>query len=156
MPRVFLTHGMLQQWTDDGHMTLDGDVVSLVDAGKPRQMQLVPAVRFVRVLGGTDDPHGLLHRVKTAEQLAALGAEHYLDSVILADTGYTVVEGFTGTLPQRHQTQKGSPRAGAGRGIDRTDPRALRPVLHDDGPEELTDELSRMFLATVKDDKDRP
>jgi hypothetical protein len=152
MPRVFLTHGMLQQWTDDGHMTLDGDVVTLVDAGKERQMKLFPAVRFVRVLGGTDDPHALLHRVKTADQLAALGAEHYLDSVILADTGYTVVEGFTGTLPQRLQTKKGAPRA---RVVARTDPRAIN-TTPESAPGELADELSRMFLATVKADKERP
>ena len=56
------------------------------------------AVRFLETVCGGADPHDLLGRVKTLPQLAQLGAEHYMDSVLLGDTGYEVQQGFVGTL----------------------------------------------------------
>ncbi|MHB8878371.1 MAG: hypothetical protein ACYC8T_32145, partial [Myxococcaceae bacterium] len=42
---------------------------------------------------GADD-HKLLSKVKTDEQLHALGAEHMSDSVLIGETAYEVTQGF--------------------------------------------------------------
>ncbi len=96
MPAVFLTNIMLQQWTDEGKVRLDDTTLTLV--AERRTVKLTPAVRFTRLIDGGEDPHKLIGKVKTKEQLVELGAEHYMDSVILGDVGYTVLEGFMGDL----------------------------------------------------------
>jgi hypothetical protein len=96
VPAVFLTNLMLQQWTEQGKVRLDDTTLTLV--AENRTVRLTPAVRFTKLIDGGDDPHKLLGKVKTREQLVELQAEHYMDSVILGDVGYTVVEGFLGDL----------------------------------------------------------
>jgi hypothetical protein len=93
---VFLSNVMLQHWTDQGRVRLDDDTVTLL--AERRTVTLTPAVRFTKLIDGGGDPHRLLGTVKTRTQLVALGAEHYMDSVILGDVGYTVLEGFRGEL----------------------------------------------------------
>jgi hypothetical protein len=96
LPAVFLSNIMLQQWTDEGKVRLDDTTLTLV--AESRTVRLTPAVRFTKLIDGGDDPNKLLGKVKTKEQLEQLGAEHYMDSVILGDVGYTVLEGFMGDL----------------------------------------------------------
>ena len=96
MPAVFLTNGMLQQWSDQGKVRLDDTTLTLL--AEARTVKLTPAVRFTSLIDGGDDPNKLLGKVKTTAQIFELGAEHYLDSVIFGDIGYTVVEGFLGDL----------------------------------------------------------
>jgi hypothetical protein len=93
---VFLTNEMLQQWSDQGKVRLDDTTLTLL--AEARTVKLTPAVRFTSLIDGGDDPNKLLGKVKTKAQLDELGAEHYLDSVIFGDVGYTVVEGFLGDL----------------------------------------------------------
>ncbi|HEY1097442.1 MAG TPA: hypothetical protein VGF99_00885 [Myxococcota bacterium] len=96
MPAVFLTNEMLQQWSDDGKVRLDDTTLTLIK--EDRTVKLSPAVRFTKLIDGGVDPNKLIGKVKTTAQLGELGAEHYLDSVIFGDVGYTVVEGFLGDL----------------------------------------------------------
>lgn len=96
MPAVFLSNVMLQQWTDQGKVRLDDATLTLL--AEQRTVLLTPAVRFTRLIDGGDDPNQLIGKVKTRAQLVELGAEHYMDSVILGDIGYTVLEGFLGDL----------------------------------------------------------
>lgn len=96
MPAVFIAQGTLQQWADAGKVRLDDTTLFLLK--EQREVLLRPAVRFTRLTVGEADPHGLLGKVKSSEQLGELGAEHYLDSVILGDLAYEVVEGFLGDL----------------------------------------------------------
>ncbi|PID39039.1 MAG: hypothetical protein CSA65_06445 [Proteobacteria bacterium] len=93
MARIFVSQEQLDSWVmeetarlDDKHLHWDGHVF-LIEA----------AVRFIKTVGGEADPHGLLGRVKTLPQLAELSAEHYMDSVLLGDTGYEVQQGFVGS-----------------------------------------------------------
>src|SRR5438046_9029258 len=41
-----------------------------------------------------DDNAGLLAKVKTTDALKQMGAEHYMESVILGETAYQVQQGF--------------------------------------------------------------
>lgn len=96
MAAVFITNAMLTQWSDQGKVRLDDTTLTLLQ--ESRTVKLKPAVRFTKTIDGSPDPNGLLGKVKTTEQLTEMKAEHYLDSVILGDTGYQVVEGFMGDL----------------------------------------------------------
>src|SRR5947208_1368307 len=96
MAAVFLSNAMLTQWSDQGKVRLDDTTLTLLQEN--RTVKLKPAVRFTKVIDGSPDPNKLIGKVKTPEQLAEIGAEHYLDSVILGDVGYQVVEGFLGDL----------------------------------------------------------
>jgi len=104
MPAVFLSNEMLQQWSDQGKVRLEDTTLTLV--AENRTVALTPAVRFTALIDG-EDTRKLLGKVKTTAQIVELGAEHYLDSVIYGDVGYTVVEGFLGDLsPAKKASQR--------------------------------------------------
>lgn|GEM_PF-675732 len=96
MAAVFIPQKVLDGWADQGKIELDGDTLLMVK--EKRTVDLNPAVRFRSLLAGDDDPNQLIGKVKTHEQLVELGAEHYMDSVILGDFAYQVEEGFMGDL----------------------------------------------------------
>lgn len=111
MAAVFIAQSTLTQWSDAGKVRLQGTVLHLLK--EQRSVLLKPAVRFVKLVVGDADPHGLLGKVKTDDQLKELGAEHYMDSVILGDTAYEVVEGFMGDLMAAEPTASAPPPAAA-------------------------------------------
>jgi hypothetical protein len=53
-------------------------------------------VRFLHVTGAETDPHKLVNKVKDEADLAKLGADHYVTSVIIGDIAYDVQPGFIG------------------------------------------------------------
>jgi hypothetical protein len=92
---LFVSQAMLDTWAEQGKIELVGNVMILLAGdGKGRSYALEPAVRFLKLIGADADPHGLVHKVKSVEQLRALGAEPVGDSCILGDTGYEVQPGF--------------------------------------------------------------
>jgi hypothetical protein len=103
--RVFFPQEALDEWLEQGRITLVGDELTVHQEG--RRFVLQGALRFVAEVADNQDPHDLVGRVKTLEQVQALEGEHCADSVILGDNAYQVVEGFLGEpLPQK----KVSPR----------------------------------------------
>jgi hypothetical protein len=90
--KLFLPQKSLEEWSMAEKADLqDGKLV--VKEGGSSTHPAVPAVHFIKLVSG-DDTNGLVGRVKTAEQIQALGAEHLADSVILGDTAYEVAEGY--------------------------------------------------------------
>ena len=161
MPAVFLSNAMLEQWADQGKVRLDDTTLTLLS--EKRTVKLTPAVRFTKLIddaGG--DPQKLLGKVKTKEQLTEIGAEHYLDSVIFGDIGYTVVEGFVGDLsPQARGVKPGAPAPDALAPTSTEAARAPAPVPVElppaatpvpGSPPEVSEAeaLSQLFLQTVK------
>ncbi len=149
MAAVFLTNAMLTQWSDQGKVRLEDTTLFLLQEN--RTVTLKPAVRFTKVIDDAADPNALLGKVKTTEQLMEIGAEHYLDSVILGDVGYTVVEGFLGDLSPPKKSRAARPPAAAPATVELTPP----PTTNADAParsplEVEAEELSRLFLNTVK------
>src|SRR5689334_8172276 len=96
MAAVFIAQSTLDEWSDQGRIRLDGTILTLLHEN--RTVPLKPAVRFTKLVGAPTDAHSLLGKVKSHEQLAALSAEHFMQSVIVGDTAYEVVEGFLGDL----------------------------------------------------------
>lgn len=139
MAAVFITNAMLTQWSDQGKVRLDDTTLTLLQEN--RTVKLKPAVRFTKLIDAGEDPNKLIGKVKTPDQLAEMKAEHYMDSVILGDVGYTVVEGFLGDL---------SPAVAPPLAPMAT-PSKPAPAPVDVDPLTDAEALSRLFLSTVKD-----
>jgi len=88
---LFVPQTVLDKWSEKGRVELKGHVLILLREKK--SFQLTPAVRFIKMEAG-DDVKGLLQKVKTADALKQMGAEHYQESVILGDSAYQVQQGF--------------------------------------------------------------
>jgi hypothetical protein len=92
---LFVSQAMLETWAEQGKIGFAGNVLTLLAGeGKGRSYALDPAVRFLKVLGADEDPHGLVHKVKSCAQLREMGAEPVDDSCILGDAAYEVQPGF--------------------------------------------------------------
>lgn len=96
MAKLFLPQNTLEEWAledkadvKDGKLTIPGDNASFPVAA---------AVHFLKVVSGTDDKK-LVRKVKALELLQQMGAEHLADSVILGETAYEVVPGYTTDVP---------------------------------------------------------
>lgn len=150
MAAVFLTNAMLTQWSDQGKVRLQDTTLFLLQEN--RTVTLKPAVRFTKVIDDANDPNALLGKVKTTDQLSEIGAEHYLDSVILGEVGYTVVEGFLGDLSPPPKKPRKAPAPGPAPAAVELAP---QPTTNGGPParsplEVEAEELSRLFLDTVK------
>ena len=88
---LFVPQTVLDKWSEQGHVRVDGTVLTIL--GEERAFALTPAVRFLKMEAG-QDRSGLLQKVKTIDALKAMGAEHYLESVILGESAYQVQMGF--------------------------------------------------------------
>ena len=92
--RLFWPQELLDEWVVDEKASVEGDILDVKENGF--QYRVSQAVYFEADVGDGSDPHGFVGRVKETSTLAALGAEHYMDSVLLGDSAYKVVPGFTG------------------------------------------------------------
>jgi hypothetical protein len=136
---VFLSNAMLTQWSDQGKVRLEDTTLTLLQEN--RTVKLKPAVRFTKTIDDSPDPNQLLGKVKSKEQLQEMGAEHYLDSVILGDVGYTVIEGFLGDLSPPPK-KKAAPAP-----VAEATPPPTQPKTE---LEREAEALSELFLKTVK------
>lgn len=93
MPRLYVPQDYVDRPDVVDQVTLDPKGLVLNHEGK--NYRLSPAVLFLRVVGG-EDAEALVGRVKSDEALQAMGAEHYVTSVVWGDTAYEVQPGFLG------------------------------------------------------------
>lgn len=88
---LFIAQNVLDKWADSGRVELKGQILTLVREKK--SFQLTSAVRFLKLEAGEDRAR-LLNKVKTLDALKRMGAEHYLESVLLGEAAYKVQQGF--------------------------------------------------------------
>jgi hypothetical protein len=88
---LFVPQSVLDKWSEQGRIQVDGNVLTILGEGK--DFALTSAVRFMKMEAG-DDIAGLLQKVKTTDALKQMGAEHYMESVILGEVAYQVQQGF--------------------------------------------------------------
>lgn len=84
----------MDEWVVEEKASIVEDVLTIVD--EEVKYRLSQAVHFLKDVADGSDPHNLVGRVKELSILESMGAEHYMDSVILQDSAYEVVTGFTG------------------------------------------------------------
>jgi hypothetical protein len=88
---LFVPQSVLDKWSEQGRIQVDGNVLTILGDGK--NFALTSAVRFMKMEAG-EDLAGLLQKVKTTDALKQMGAEHYMESVILGEVAYQVQQGF--------------------------------------------------------------
>jgi hypothetical protein len=88
---LFVPQSVLDKWSEQGRIQVDGNVLTILGDGK--HFALTSAVRFMKMEAG-EDAAGLLQKVKTTDALKQMGAEHYMESVILGEVAYAVQQGF--------------------------------------------------------------
>lgn len=94
MPRLYVSQSLADAWVGGGGARIDGDLMRVAGDGVTWTLFLNPAVVFERIDGHDADPYGLVGAVKSMQELAQMGAEHFDVSVVLAEHAYTVRPGF--------------------------------------------------------------
>ncbi|MDJ0764772.1 MAG: hypothetical protein QNJ97_17460 [Myxococcota bacterium] len=92
--RFFWPQELLDEWIVDEKITLKGNQLTLLE--EHRTYAVSQAFYFSRYVGDGADKYQLVGRVKELSTLEGMGAEHYMDSVLIEDSAYQVVPGFTG------------------------------------------------------------
>jgi hypothetical protein len=118
--RLFWPQELLDQWIVEEKISIEGEELTIQK--EQRTYRVTQAVQFVKDVGDGADNHKLLGRVKELKILQNMGAEHYMDSVIIEDSAYEVVPGFIGELHSMesekpdHPTDAASASGGDGDG----------------------------------------
>jgi hypothetical protein len=117
VPRIFVSQKRVQQWTEEGRVAIDGNQMTLPELA--RTFKLTEAFYIQRAVSEDGDQFKLAGRVKTRTQIATLGGEVFLNSLIIGDTAYEGDPGFIGepvAAGQRSgRAAAAMPGAGSGR-----------------------------------------
>jgi hypothetical protein len=92
--RIFVSQELIDQWSADERISIDGDVMILTLT--QQRVRLVPAVRVLRVVSGSEDPYNLVGCVKSPSELVAVGGEQYMSSLLVGEVAYDVQPGYFG------------------------------------------------------------
>lgn len=103
--RLFWPQEMMDEWIVDEKATIEDDLLTIT--GENMTYRLSQAVHFIADVGDGSDLHSLIGKVKELSTLQEMGCEHYMDSVLLEDSAYQVVQGFTG-IPVVDKVQQSS------------------------------------------------
>jgi len=134
--RLFIPQDIIDTWVDEERAFVEGESLSLSDDGTIYVIS--PAMLFLRESTGEEDPNEFVGRVKEEERLAELGADIYMDSVILGDNAYDVRRGFVAIAAA-------IPISEADEDDDKT---KLNAESHDEDDED--DELAALLLKSLK------
>lgn len=136
---MFVSQATLDQWLGDDAVDVDGDVMAIRRLG--HRFQLNTAFHFLSEVAEGGDSGELVGKVKTLDQVVALGGEHCAGSVILGDNAYEVIEGFLGLpIDDANAASLGGSSLAA----------ATRAAAGDDGnpPSQELDLLAQFFLGS--------
>src|SRR5258708_34104033 len=84
---LFVPQSVLDKWSEQGRIAVDGNVLTIL--GENKNFSLTAAVRFLKMEAGDDTP-GPLPKVKTTDAPKQMGAQHYMETVILGDNAHPV------------------------------------------------------------------
>ncbi len=90
--KVFIPQELVDTWVTSDKIDIAGEMLTFRTGGI--SLRVVPGCYFDHVSGGSDEGPKLLGRAKTKAAVNALGAETYLNSVIVGETAYDVVVGL--------------------------------------------------------------
>lgn len=92
--RIFWPQELMDQWLVDEKIALEGDRLTIKEENSIYIVN--QALFFEADVGDGGDAFNLVGRVKDLASLEEMGGEHYMDSVIIEDSAYKVIVGFTG------------------------------------------------------------
>jgi hypothetical protein len=90
--KLFIPQEAVDSWLSAERVNLEGEMLQLL--GGEIVLRLVPGCYFRSTQAGSDGAFKLLGKVKAKAAISALGAEVYMNSVILGETAYEVEVGF--------------------------------------------------------------
>jgi hypothetical protein len=93
--RLFFSQETVDGWLEAGHISLEGDLLSLPDGPTFR---LTSGVVFQAEVGSGVDAFGLSGKVKSVPEVEAMSGELVTGSVLIGDSAYEVVDGFLAEL----------------------------------------------------------
>ncbi|MBN8612868.1 MAG: hypothetical protein J0L92_19895 [Deltaproteobacteria bacterium] len=96
--RLFLSQSMLDRWLSDGTADVSGDTLTILAA--EHKFDLKTAVLFEKEVTDSNDKHALIGRVKDVDQIAEMGGDYSVGTVIVGDEAYEVTDGFAGIAVQ--------------------------------------------------------
>lgn len=91
--KLFIPQEALDSWLSAEKVNLDGEILRLL--GTDIALRLVPGCHFKGLQAGKDE-QSLVGKVKAKAAVTAMGAEMYMDSVILGEAAYEIEMGFVG------------------------------------------------------------
>ena len=94
MPRIFVSQKRVQQWTEEGRVHIEGNHMTLPEMG--RMFRLTEAFYVEKAVSDGGDLLNLRGRVKTRNQIAQMGGEVFLNSLVIGDAAYEGDPGFVG------------------------------------------------------------
>ena len=136
----FLPQATLDGWVDQGKVDVIAD--HLIDQASKSQFPMREALHFVKLESGSDVKH-LLHKVKSLDAIRAIGAEHYMTSVILGDDVYQVEVGWLAEEREPEEKEKAAEGAAAPAGNS-------PPQKAFDGKNEEADMLAKLLLDKLQ------
>ena len=110
LPRIFVSQRRVQQWTMEGRVAIESSWMTLSELG--RTFKLTEAFFVERAVSDGGDTHKLSGRVKTRQQIASLGGEVFLNSLIIGDDAYEGDPGFVGEPVSKKSVPRTSRRDG--------------------------------------------
>jgi hypothetical protein len=90
--KIFIPQDVVDRWVTADKVELSGEILTF--SASALAMRMIPGYYFDHVAGGSDEGHNLLGRAKMKAVIEAMGAEVYMNSVILGETAYEVEVGF--------------------------------------------------------------
>jgi hypothetical protein len=90
--KIFIPQDVVDRWVTADKVALSGEFMTFTSSGVV--VRMIPGYYFDHVAAGSDQGPKLLGRAKMKAAIAAMGAEVYMDSVILGETAYEVEVGF--------------------------------------------------------------
>lgn len=106
--KIFITQDMLDKLSAESKIDLQGNKLSILSGEKPNY-NLIPAVKFIAIESGDNDPFKLIGKIVPSNILKEKGVEVYMDSAIYKDEAYKVEQGFAGTIIEEGAIKKASP-----------------------------------------------
>jgi len=143
---LFVPQSVLDKWSEQGRIQVDGNVLTIL--GEQKSFALTSAVRFIKMEAG-DDNAGLLAKVKTTDALKQMGAEHYMESVLLGESAYQVQQGFLADANAlRRAAAASQPQPGANSGASAPKPASsANPASSSQGKQDDKKEGEQDMLA---------
>ncbi|HMU37671.1 MAG TPA: hypothetical protein PKE31_01535 [Pseudomonadota bacterium] len=94
MARIFISQKRVQKWTEEGLVHIEGNLMTLTEVG--RLFRLTEAFYVERAVSEGGDLQKIKGKVKTRNQIAQLGGEVFLNSLVIGEAAYEGDPGFVG------------------------------------------------------------